>query len=216
MAYKKISKKLEDCRILMYNSRNPEIAESLAIFGITSEHLDIGVAKYKGVVESFSINVKEHQDKELAYDIYIESRDNTFAMFNQTITIVRMVIRRDKDLQDRLHLSSIQNKTPIEEWINNAVWFFDVLLGETELLQKINSFNITEENIINQKEQVAGLRTLRNTAFTEKGEAEEARRVRDEKLTDLEEYCYELKTIAKIALKGKPQLLEELGIKVYS
>ncbi|MBI9038140.1 MAG: hypothetical protein JEY97_08415 [Bacteroidales bacterium] len=127
-----------------------------------------------------------------------------------------MVTRRDKDLQDRLHLSSIQNKTPIEEWISNTIWFYDVLLKETTLLTKISSYNISEENIISQKEQVANLRVLRNTTFTEKGEAEEARRVRGEKLTDLEEYCYELKTIAKIALRGNPQLLEELGIKVYS
>jgi len=216
MAYKKLTKKLEDSRILIYNSRNPEIAEALAIFGITSEHIDNGVAKYEGVIQIFSINVKEHQEKDIAYDNYIESRENVFTIFNQTIEIIRMIVRGDKDLQDRLHFSSIQKKSPIEEWINNVLWFYEVLLNEVVLLQKISSYNITEENIIDQKEQVANLKVLRNTVFAEKGEAEEARRLRDEKLADLEEYCYELRTIAKIALKDKPQLLEMLGIKVYS
>jgi len=38
--------------------------------------------------------------------------------------------------------------------------------------------------------------------------------LRNAKMEELEDYCYELKTLATIALEDQPQLLEELGILV--
>ncbi len=47
-----------------------------------------------------------------------------------------------------------------------------------------------------------------------KGQSQEATRLRNDKMKKLENYCYELKTLAIIALEDQHQLLEELGILV--
>ena len=50
--------------------------------------------------------------------------------------------------------------------------------------------------------------------FVEKGQSQEATRLRNAKMEELEDYCYELKTLATIALEDQSQLLKELGILV--
>lgn len=52
--------------------------------------------------------------------------------------------------------------------------------------------------------------------MSEKGEAQEATRARNEKLEELDDYCSELKAISRMALDAQPQLLEKLGILVRS
>jgi len=60
------------------------------------------------------------------------------------------------------------------------------------------------------------LKLLRNEAMFEKGESQEATRLRNKKMEELEVYSHELRSIAKIALMQKSQLLEVLGILVRS
>lgn len=55
-----------------------------------------------------------------------------------------------------------------------------------------------------------------NEAMSEKGQAQEATRLRNVKMEELEDYCYELKTIAALELEDQSQLLEMLGILVRS
>lgn len=50
--------------------------------------------------------------------------------------------------------------------------------------------------------------------MAEKGQSQVATRLRNQKMEELEDYCYELKTIATIALEDKSQLLEVLGVLV--
>jgi hypothetical protein len=52
--------------------------------------------------------------------------------------------------------------------------------------------------------------------LTYRGQAQEATRLRNEKLDELNDYTTELKAIAELALEGQPQLLEKLGIVVRS
>ena len=67
-----------------------------------------------------------------------------------------------------------------------------------------------------EKTAIDNLKQLRNQAVVEKGQAQEATRLRNEKLDELDDYCTELKVVAEIALEEQPQLLEKLGIVVPS
>ncbi len=63
---------------------------------------------------------------------------------------------------------------------------------------------------------VRDLKILRIDALKEKKQAQEATRLRNEKLDALDHYCTDLQTLAKIALEEQPQLMEKLGILVRS
>lgn len=89
-------------------------------------------------------------------------------------------------------------------------------MNESDFLTKLEKFKVTTDQLNAEKTAIDSLKDLRNQAVVEKGQAQEATRLRNEKLDELDDYCTELKAVAEIALEEKPQLLEKLGIVVPS
>ena len=83
-------------------------------------------------------------------------------------------------------------------------------------MQRLARFNVSVERLSNEKQELEDLRQLRIRAMMEKGQAQEATRLRNQKLEELEDYCRLLKTLAALALQDRPQLMESLGILVRS
>lgn len=75
-------------------------------------------------------------------------------------------------------------------------------------------FNINVAQLEQERDVIHDLRLRRNTVVNERGHAQEATRLRNEKLDELADYCVELRAVAEIALENQPQLLENLGIVV--
>ena len=215
MARKTIAQKMEEQRLLIFNSRKPEILPFLEPMGIDIAHLDTGKNLYEKVVELDNIKKKEYQEQNLAYDIYQDAKNRCEPIYKRTRKLVKMASRSDKNLQDRLKLKLTRSRV-IEEWILQQIEFYNLLANETVFLGKISKYGLTIEQLNTEKEEIASLQLLRNEAMSEKGQAQEATSMRDKKKEELEDYCYELKTVATIALEEHPQLLEKLGMIIRS
>ena len=213
MARKTFAELLEQRRVLIFNSRKPEIATLLQSYGIDSTHLENGVNLYNSVITATENQRREQQEEGLAYDNLYVSKDDFAARYKKTLKISRMASRSDANLQNRLKVNAPAERT-IEGWILQVVDFYNRLNNEPDFITVLNKYGITSETLSQEKQIAENLRILRNEAMSEKGQAQEATRVRDVEIEKLDDYCYELKTIAKIALESKPQLLEELGILV--
>jgi len=213
MARKTFAELLEQRRVLIFNSRKPEIATLLQSYGIDSTHLENGVNLYNSVITATENQRREQQEQGLAYDNLYVSKNDFATRYKKTFKIAKMASRTDANLQDRLKVNAPVERA-IESWILQAIDFYNRLNNEPDFITVLNKYGITSETISQEKQIADNLRLLRNEAMSEKGQAQEATRVRDVELEKLDDYCYELKTIAKIALENKPQLLEELGILV--
>ena len=216
MKSKAFSQKLEACRVLIYNSSNPEIEPYLGGVGIGAEYLTTGKGLYQEVVDLIKVQSIEYQEQSLAYDIYFENRKNCEKTYKRTLNIVTVMARNDKDLQNRLTLGDRFMYRRVTDWISSVNQFYDALLSETDFMTKLAINMITPEKIATDQEAIQNLKLLRNKAISEKGEAQEATSDRNEKMEELEDFCYELKSLAKVALEDKPQYLESLGILVRS
>ena len=213
MARKTFAELLEQRRVLIFNSRKPEIATLLQSYGIDSTHLENGVNLYNSVITATENQRREQQEQGLAYDNLYVSKNDFATRYKKTFKIAKMASRTDANLQDRLKVNAPVERA-IESWILQAIDFYNRLNNEPDFITVLNKYGITSETISQEKQIADNLRLLRNEAMSEKGQAQEATRVRDVEIEKLDDYCYELKTIAKIALENKPQLLEELGILV--
>ena len=158
---------------------------------------------------------KEYQEQSLAYDKFYLEKDDVEINLNRTLKLVRVLSRNDSDLQNRLGLQN-GRVSAIESWIESSIDFYNRLLNEAEFLNKITRFNVTADRLNEEKSALENLKQLRNQVVIEKGQAQEATRLRNEKLDELDDFTTELKVIAEIALEGQPQLLEKLGIVVRS
>ena len=213
MARKTFAELLEQRRVLIFNSSKPEIATLLQSYGIDSTHLENGVNLYNSVITATENQRREQQEQGLAYDNFYVSKNDFATRYKKTFKIAKMASRTDANLQDRLKVNAPVERA-IESWILQAIDFYNRLNNEPDFITVLNKYGITSETISQEKQIADNLRLLRNEAMSEKGQAQEATRVRDVELEKLDDYCYELKTIAKIALENQPQLLEELGILV--
>nr|WP_320118770.1 hypothetical protein [uncultured Marinifilum sp.] len=216
MKSKAFSQKLENCRVLIYNSSNADILPYLTEIGVNEEYLTRGKTMYQEVAELSVNQRKEYQEQSLAYDDYFESKELCGTAYKRILSIVKLMARDDENLQNRLSLGNRSEYQRVTDWISNSYQFYDALLAETDFLTKLETTKITSETLAAEKEAILNLKALRNKAISEKGQAQEATLIRNEKMEELEDYCYELKGLAKIALEDKPQYLESLGILVRS
>lgn len=215
MATKTLADKLESSRVLIFNSRDAEVAALLNKMGIDTAYIEVGEALYNETMILFDQQKKEYQEQSLAYDKFYLEKDDAETGFNRTLKLVKVLSRNDADLQNRLGLQD-GKVYAIEQWIETATDFYNRLLNEPGFMASLARFKVTPGKLNAEKTAIDDLKDLRNQAVIEKGQAQEATRLRNEKLDQLEDYCTELKAIAEIALEEKPQLLEKLGILVRS
>lgn len=213
MAKITLTDKLEACRKLIFNSRDAEITALLGAYGIDSTYLDEGEALYNETMGLFEQQKKEYQEQSRAFDKFYVEKDEAEKHFRKTFKLVTVLARKDKDLQSRLKLT-LGTNLALEEWIGHAITFYNSLLAEAELVTKLVRFKVTTEQLNAEKAAIENLRPLRDQATLEKGQAQEATRLRNEKLIALEDYCIELQALAELSLEKTPQLMEKLGIVV--
>lgn len=211
MTKKSIAQTLEQQRVLIFNSRKPEIAPLLETLGVDSAYLDNGETLYNEVIQLSENQKKEQQEESLAYDNFYEIKSDCEAKYKRNRKIIKMASRSDKNLQNRIKMY-VPKERAIEEWLKQTIEFYNLVLNESDFLNSLSKFGITSEKLTKDKEEIESLKSLRNEAMSEKGQAQEATRLRNTKMEELEDYCYELRTIATIALEEQSQLLEELGI----
>lgn len=129
--------------------------------------------------------------------------------------MVKALAKKDKNLQSRLKFTYLGSLS-MEDWVRTGIDFYNSLLREPEFLTVLANFNVTVDQLNAEKLALKNLAVLRNRALEEEGQAQEATRLRKEKLKELEEYCDLLKTVVSLALANRPQLMESLGVLVRS
>ncbi len=208
---KSITSKLDAYRALIYNSRNEELAPMLATYGVDAAFLDEGEALYLETMRLMEAQKKEYQDEREAFDIFFARKDAVEKAFQNSRDLVRELSKNDPDLQERLKFAPL-SRLPVRDWIQAGVEFYDNLLRETALVDRLARFNVTVDRLNLEKQELEALRELRTKTLVEKGQAQDATRLRNQKLEELEDYCRLLKTLAALALEHRPQLMESLGV----
>jgi len=211
MATTQLVDKLELSRLLIFNSRDKEVSNLLTKAGIDTDYLNEGKVIYQEAV-----NLCENQKKELkeishTYDEFYAARDDAREDYEITLKMVKALSRGDRSLQNRLQLSN-GRAFALDGWIENAEDFYDRLLIETEFLKKLERFNLIAERIEEERKTIQNLNALFQQLNMVEEETEEEITRRNKKIEALQEYCFEFKEIAKIALSNKPKLMKKLGI----
>ena len=161
MASKTLTNKLESIRLLIFNSKDPQVAPLLEKMGIDTTYIEKGEALYNEATRLVDDQKKEYQEQNLAYDKFYLENGRVRA---------------------------------IESWIESSTDFYNCLLNEPDLITKLESFKVTVEQLNAEKTAIENLKQLRNEVTIEKGQAQEATRLRNEKLDELDNYAIELPT----------------------
>lgn len=204
---------LESYRILIFNSKDATVEPLLTDFGITPAYLQQGETLYTETMALVNEQNKEKQEQAAAYDVFYIAQEEAADNTNATSKLVKLLGRNDKDVLNRLKVPATRSGA-IAAWLDDTLSFYNRLLNEADFLTKLAPFGKDAAALTQEKDAIENLKTLRNKAIAEKGQAQEATRARNEKLDELKDYSTELRGLAQLALTDKPQLLEKLGILV--
>jgi hypothetical protein len=195
MSRKTIAQTLEDQRVLIFNSSKPEIAPLLKGLGADAAYLKKGEALYNMVIALSKKQKKEQQEESLAYDNFYELKGECKDVARRNFRLIKLGSRADGDLQNRLKIFT-PKANGIEEWIMQTKEIYNGVLNEQTFLAALAKYKITAASLKKDITQLESLKKLRNEAMSEKGQAQEATRLRNVQMEELEDYCLELKTIA--------------------
>lgn len=121
--------------------------------GIDKAYIKQGEALYNETTQLVDQQKKEYQEQNLAYDKFYVEKDNASDSFKRTFKLIKVLSRKDQDLQNRLKLNT-GKPAAIEQWIESAMDFYNRLQNETSFLATIARFKITADRLSSEKQSM--------------------------------------------------------------
>lgn len=196
----------------IYNAmEHAEIQKKVVAFGYSQKRLQ----------EGYSLLQQARALQELKADKYQEQRDlsrkinmdkkSAKASFMKHLSIAQMAFEDAPEIMERLRPKRVSSR--LAEWVTQARTFYTKIEPYAEQMER---YQVNLAEMQETKARIDAFLTTRNQRLQKKGEAEESTRVRNKAIKDLKTWLKEFRSVARIALKDSPQLLEALGMKVAS
>lgn len=207
---------LDRARIAIDNAlANETLLNALSEWGYTSERLQIGKTLYEAAAAAQRQQTQEYGEQIGATATLERSREAARKTYNRLIKVARAVLDDNPGALQELGLTG-RRKQSLSGWLAQAEQFYRNALNNTTLLTTLGDYGITAAKL---EAGLAEIQTVRNNKLiqeTEKGEAQNATKVRDAAFEDLDTWLSRYLEIATAALEDQPQLLESLGLTIPS
>ena len=206
-----IESELLFAKTVITNAGQPPLSESLAVYGYDEATIQEGEQLRATAQELQAKQVKEYGEQYQATDELASARTNANAHYMVHVKIGRVALAKDRGLWESLLLSGRRARSD-SGWLKQAKTFYTNAIGSTAVQEKLGKYNITLEKLQEGQAAVKEVERTLAAQLKEKGEAQQATEDRDFAFDDLQDWLSDFIAIARIALEGKPQHLEMLGI----
>ena len=122
----------------------------------------------------------------------------------------KVIFRNDTLTADKLAISGFIPRTYIK-WLEAAKRFYSVASTDAGIQGKLARFKISLEDLTAANSLITDLKAARSLYLKEKGESQDATKVKDAAFYKIDDWMSEFYAVAKIGLEDNPQLLEALG-----
>lgn len=187
-----------------------DLAAALGAFGYDQAKLNTGKALYTEAVTRVNKQKIEYGEQFEASAAVTAAWEQADAAYTRTLKVARVAFKDNVKAQAALMLGGVR-KQSLSGWIEQATAFYDNLLGNADLLAAMAAFGYDQGKIAAEQALVQAVATANVRQETEKGEAQEATKLRDAAIDALDEWMSDFKAIATAALEEHPQWLEKLG-----
>jgi hypothetical protein len=209
-----IAEFIYQCGLRINNSLEDEqIKQSVATLGYTTESLEGGRTLLNDSTSLCQAYDKEYGEVKEAYEARNKEKEKADKLFKKHQTIARVALKNNRAAITTLQLDQRMPRT-ISGWFARTRTFYSNLLDNTSWLEKMAQFNTTSEELTQGLSSIKVVENHMDVILREKGDAQNATKLRDAKLEELAEWINDYESIAELALADSPQLLEKLGIVV--
>lgn len=206
---------LDTCRVRIENSLDsPEIMEAVAAYGYDKAALEYGKSLLEQATTLYHQKIREDNEQSRAGHVYDESFDRAHGYYMDLVEVARREFKYDPDTYRRLGLFGRRIRV-FTDWLPQVKHFYQEA-QEPDILKALGKWNIDKQRLEKGLALVDETVVAHDRHIKEAGEAQEITPERDAAVDAIYDWTDDYQTIAVIALKDKPQLLEKIGILVKS
>ena len=207
---------IEQSRVAIDNAQNqPLIASTMAEFGYDAEELKKGKQIWLNASNAYKLNLTEDDETNQAYENYISVKSDVEDSYKLHRKKAKVVFRNDPVTLEKLGIKGSEPKAHVK-WVVIVKKFYTTAIADTEIQTKLARLKITPEELTAVSTSVSKLETARSEYLREKGESQDATKVKDKAIASLDDWMSEFYAVAKIAMEDNIQLLESLGKTIKS
>ncbi len=211
-----IKNKTEDflmaAKIMIENALSDNtVKTALANYGYDEAKLQAGKALYDEAFELDLVQKKESGEKVAVTAEFNNLWAEADQQYMKTLKVARIVLKNLYKADQSAMLYGVR-KQSFNGWQEQAVSFYANILNDPQLLEAMAGYGYPEDKLQSEYDMVKQVIAKELQQKQEKGESEQATRVRDQKLDQLAVFISEMRGIAKVALADTPDYLEKLGI----
>lgn len=207
---KTLTRLLQDADVALTNAEaNPEIKAALETVSYDAEKIAEGKALRQQVVDESDTQLKEFVESTDASNRFKAAKKDVEEVYRGHRKRAKLAFEDDATALYDLALLGKQSKIN-SVWVDMVTKFYATLLGNEAYLATIATMGVAKEEIEAAQALIAPLNNAYTTFVREKGESEEATRVKEQTQRELEVYMNRFWKAARIALEDKPQLMESL------
>lgn len=183
---------------------NPELAAALKMYGYTPERLAAGEQKLTQVELFFEKQKREYADYFEATQEFINLKTQVTDAYRKDMKLIRIASKQNPTLA-KVIPKQVETGN-IQEFSKEAVTLYQSLQNNNDFTEALAFVGLNSADFSVQIGNLKELSKLSAIREREGAEAETATEIRDKELDELQEYCKDLRTIAKIASDGNPML----------
>jgi hypothetical protein len=207
---------LENSKLMFQNAKeDEEINSLLATFKVDEQQYELGLALCGKAFKLENLQIKLHGQQYRARKKFEKLYNAANETYQMHLKFLRISYEQDKE---KLKEISAFGKRPrsIPDWIKQAYAFYQTTSGDEEAMTVLDSYGITAEIFQQNDSKIKEVDAAFRTHKIKLGAAQNAVDERNAVIKELDTYAKRFRAICRSALKAHPQLLEKLGIKVYS
>jgi len=189
---------------------NPDILAALEIFNHGVTKLTVGRTLYEEVLPLVNQQKLEYGEQYEATETVKALWAEADAAYMRTLKVARVALRDNVKAQAAMMLTGPRKRT-LSGWIEQVEAFYGNLLANADLLAAMAFFGYNQTKLEAEAALLQAVRAANLIQEKEKGEAQEATKLRDAKMDELDAWMADFKAIAQVALEEHPQWLEILG-----
>ncbi len=202
---------LEQYRVALENAESQsEIATIMAEFGYDETLIAEGKALFTQTREAYDLNKKEDDETSESYKNFTTLKENLSKTYTLHRKKGKIIFRKDTITKNKLSLTG-SLPTSYIKWLETVKKFYTVASSDTEIQNKLVRLKITTEELNGTIQLISNLELARSEYLREKGESQDATKLKDKAFGEIDDWMSEFYAVAKIALEDNPQLLESLG-----
>ena len=185
---------------------NEQISEGLANFGITKESIIANTQLIKELLNTISEKQQQEGDKKGLTKHNRELFNKSFEKYSDFVTFARLRFNSDDSVVAALKLNG-ERKRGYAAHIFEGEIFYKTVLANSDILNGLLKYNIKKEDIEAGYELLKEFKETQTTVSTTKEDSKEMTKTVNDKIDSLYSFYNEYKTVAKIAFKKRPELL---------